>query len=364
MRHTFIDSFQKTLSRSFDRAYGGLKPKRISSLVPKHDVIDGKQYTAEDFYNHTKKYIDNPCAFYQDFQESGPLKLKPGSHPRQRKTTRLFPGRAMLFDSPVTTPWPENNLVPFRWYQQTRQRSKVMLLFIPGWGRTNQAVEEMMCFQLRQLGIDAGLLTKPFHQARTPMGSYSGEFFVSANIFWTIANFRQLIAETRQLVQYMRAHYDYVGLVGMSSGGFQACLTANCEALDFLFPFMTGSPTGSVVWNGIATQHIRQGLMQRGITETSLNKVWSIIDPGALAHNCKALHRKHYITIYDELVETKYQYRLWEAMGKPDKLELPVAHYSGAFATRQVISDVARFVNARTEASRRTTVRNEGSENE
>jgi hypothetical protein len=346
VQHSLSNVIKKAFARSFDHAYFRLKPKKNSVLVPEYDRLDGKAYTPDAFYDQMKVYFDNPCAFYQDFGGAGALNLRDGVHPNQRRTRgSIFPAKAMLFDSPVTTLWQENNLVPFKWYRHSSKRSEVMLLFVPGWGRSNQAIEEMMCAQLQQLGIDAGLLTKPYHQARTPAGSYSGEYFVSANIFWTVANFRQLVAEIRQLVQYMRNHYKYVGLFGMSSGGFQSCLAANCEPVDFLFPFMTGSPTGSVVWNGIATQHVRLSLMERGVDEATLNKVWSIIDPGVLAHHCKAVHRKHYITIYDELVATEYQYRLWEALGKADKLELPTAHYSGGLMARRVISDVARFVN-------------------
>ena len=111
----------------------------------------------------------------------------------------------------------------------------------------------------------------------------------------------------------------------MSSGGFQACLAANCEEVDFLSQFMTGSPNGSIVWHGIATQHVRRALVEKAIDEAALNKAWSIIDPRVLPHNCRAVHRKHHITLYDQLVGTEYQYRLWEALGRADKLELPSA---------------------------------------
>lgn len=336
---------QRILARTFDRVYHAIKPRRPSTTLLANDTFDGKVYGIDAFYEATEVFFDEPCAFYQSFGTPSTLNLRDGVHPNQRGLH--FPARAMVYDSPITTPWAENNLAPFRWFTRKSAPSKVLLLFVPGWGRTNQGIEELMCAQLCGKGIDVGLVTKPYHQARTPQGAYSGEYFISANIFWTVANFRQLVAELRLLVQFMRSHYEYIGLFGMSSGGFQSCLTANCETVDFLFPFMSGSPCGSIVWNGIATQEIRQELVEKGVGETDLNRAWSIIDPGVLAHNCRAKHLKHYITRYDELVATQYQYNLWEALGRAEKLELPAAHYSGGLMALKVVSDVADFVHQR-----------------
>src|SRR5262249_21419028 len=147
--------------------------------------------------------------------------------------------RLYLFDSPILTDYPENNHVPFKWFRGSQRQRSTILLFAPGWGRHSQNFEENMCARLVHHGIDAGLLTKPFHQQRTPAGARSGEYFISSNLFWTIANFRQFTAEIRLLVQYMRRRYDYVGLIGLSSGGFQAGLASDCEDVDFLFPVMT-----------------------------------------------------------------------------------------------------------------------------
>lgn len=340
-----MERTHRILARTFDRVYHATKPKRPSATLLESDTFDGKLYDIDTFYQTTQALFDLPCAFYQPFGTPSTLNLRDGLHPNQRGLH--LPARAMVYDSPIATPWVENNLAPFRWFSRKGALSRVLLLFVPGWGRTNQGIEELMCAQLCRKGIDVGLVTKPYHQARTPRGAYSGEYFISANIYWTVANFRQLVAELRLLLQYMRSHYEYIGLFGMSSGGFQSCLTANCEAVDFLFPFMSGSPCGSIVWHGIATQEIRRELVKKGIGETDLNKVWSIIDPGVLGHNCRAKHLKHYITRYDQLVATEYQCNLWEALGKAEKLELPVAHYSGGLMALKVVGDVADFVHQR-----------------
>jgi hypothetical protein len=219
-----------------------------------------------------------------------------------------------------------------------------MLLFAPGWGRHDQGFEEDMCARLAHHGIDAGLLTKPFHQQRTPAGSRSGEYFISPNLFWTIANFRQFTAEILLLLRHMRNHYKYVGLIGLSSGGFQAGLASDCEEVDFLFPAMTGSVMGSLTWHGLLTREIRHALELRGVTEADLNKLWSITDQAVLGRHCRARFRKQYISVYDRVVPTEYQMKLWEAYGKPDRSLMQSSHCSFYFSRHEVIDDIAQYV--------------------
>lgn len=292
------------------------------------------------------KYLDDPAAFFRDFRPAEGIRLRDGIHERER-CPPLAPFRRMLFDSPIRTAWPENDLVPFKSFRDERKPSRAILLFAPGWGRPSQSFEERWCFSLQKMGVDAGLLTVPYHQARTPRGSFSGEFWISANTFWTIANFRHFTAEIRLLLQYMRQHYEYVGLLGMSSGGFQAGLAANCEPVDFFFPLITGGNVGGIAWHGNITRYLRQDLERKGVDEVALSRVWSITDECVLARHCKAKYIKQYISLYDNTIPTRYQVALWEALGKPHKMDLPCGHFGLWFPSRRVLKDIADVVNAR-----------------
>jgi hypothetical protein len=307
------------------------------------DLFDGHKYTIDSFYESHRRYFDRPAEFFQTFRSSGTIDLRDGIHPNEQ-IVRDGVFQKMLFETPVRTEWPENNTVPFKWFTDRAKPSKTILLFIPGWGRSSQSFEEQMAERLLKMGVDVGLLTKPFHQARTPSGSYSGEYFISANVFWTIANFRQLVAEIRLLIQYMRAHYDHIGLLGMSSGGFQAGLAANCENVDFLFSLITGCHLGSITWNGRLTQYVRRDLERRGVNEQDLTKAWSITDQAVLGHNCRARYRKHYISLFDTVVPTEYQIKLWEVYGKSDRRDLRSSHYSVYFLLNSVVDDIGTFI--------------------
>jgi hypothetical protein len=143
-------------------------------------------------------------------------------------------------------------------------------------------------------------MTKPYHQARAPEGSFSGEYFISANLFWTIANFRQCVSEIRAVLRHMRPRYETIGLFGMSSGGFQAGLAATCEPVDFHFPFITGCQLGSITWHGLITQYVRRDLERKGVDEASLNRVWSITDLDVVGRFSQARHVRHSIANGDQ----------------------------------------------------------------
>jgi hypothetical protein len=306
------------------------------------DLFDGRAYSIDEFYRLSSPYFDRPADFFRDFAGPEGLRLQDTGETvlpnRLKGLARLY-----QFDSPVQTEYPENNVVPFKWFR-AQERSSTILLFAPGWGRHDQGFEEDMCERLANHRIDAGLLTKPFHQQRTPAGSRSGEYFISSNLFWTIANFRQFTAEIRLLLRYMRSYYKYVGLIGLSSGGFQAGLASDCEEVDFLFPVMTGSVVGSLTWHGLLTRQIRRAFERRGVSEADLNKVWSITDQAILGRHCRAKFRKQYISLYDRVVPTEYQMNLWEAYGKPDRFLLPASHCSFYFSRHAVIDDIADYV--------------------
>ncbi len=202
--------------------------------------------------------------------------------------------------------------------QNHRNRSNVIILFAPGWARQNQKAEEKFCLKLLENVVDAGLLTIPFHQARTPKECiYSGEYFISGNIFWTSMNFRHFVAEIRLLIRYMRNYYDYVGIIGQSSGGFQSGCAITSEEVDFHFPFITGAQLGSIVWSGIITKYVRKDVINiRKYTEQELNLAWALGDQEYIGHHCKAKYIKHYISKYDMTVKPQFQNRLWEIYGK------------------------------------------------
>jgi hypothetical protein len=333
----------EAFARLFERccvAVGRAGPCRVRR---EPDLFDGRVFTIDEFYAWTQTFADAPWRFFRAFAAPGAPNLRPRGAGAER---RVGPGtaQAMVFDSPVATEWPENNLVPFTWFRRRDEPSPAIVLLVPGWARPTQSFEERMCARFLARGVDAGLLTAPFHQARAPRGSRSGEFFISANVFWTIANFRQFVSEIRLLVQHMRRAYRWVGLLGMSSGGFQAGVASDCEDIDFLLSVVTGCRLGAIAWHGALTTGIRRQLEHQGVGEDDLTRAWSIGDQAFLGRHCRARYRKHYIARHDRVVPTCYQRDLWDVYGRPDRVDLPASHYSTYFFLDFIVDDAAAFI--------------------
>jgi hypothetical protein len=157
-------------------------------------------------------------------------------------------------------------------------------------------------------------------------------------------NFRQFVAEIRFLIHHFRKKYKRIGIIGMSSGGFQAGLTINVEPVDFYFPIITAAKLGTLTWQSIFTRYIKQELITKGIDEDQLNKAWAITDQLYLGHNCKAKYIQQFISLYDEAVATKCQYLLNDIYHHPDTVEMKCGHSSVIFYFHTIAREIIQSV--------------------
>jgi len=325
---------RELFARGFERAIYLLTPKRTCRLTLDPDPFDGRTFTIDAFYDWVSQFFDRPADFFRDFLDGASLAL------------RLADGesggarRAFTFDSPVAGRFAENARVPLLWFRAPRPARAVALL-VPGWSRPDRRLEERWCRALAAAGIDVLLLTVPYHLERAPAGTWSGEYFISHNVFWTVANFRQLVAEIRALVRLVRADYDRVALIGVSSGGFQAGLATLGEDVDYLFPIMTGAELGAIMWESLLTHEVKAAMIGRGISRDALSRAWSITDMAVVGRHTRARRVRQYVTLYDAIMPLRYQERLWEVYGDPPRVDLPTSHYSVVFALPRVLRDIA-----------------------
>ena len=319
-----------------DKVYDYFTIKRKCSVVLEDDLFDDKRYSIDEFYNYVQPFFNKPELFYTTL-----------TAPSENDIIKLYANEnnvtVFTYPSPVVTNWNENNKAYFKLFSRN-QNADTLLLFAPGWARKDLNAESKFCQQLLGNGIDSCLLVKPFHQERTPTNLYSGELFISAHIFLTIMNFRQFVAEIRFLIHHFRQQYKYIGMIGMSSGGFQAGLAIDVEPVDFYFPIITGARLGSLTWESIFTKYIKKELMQKGVDKEQLNKAWAITDQFYLGHNCKAKYIKQFISLYDEAVCTKYQYLLNDIYKNPDVVEMKCAHSSVIFYFDKIAEEITKAV--------------------
>ncbi|MEI7474784.1 MAG: alpha/beta hydrolase family protein [bacterium] len=327
----------KYFSQLIDNLYQEVSHKKTCSLLFEKEEFDGKVYSNESFYEYTKQYFNSPQKFYLKSENPDYIfSLKKVSDTNQFSQ--------FSFDSPYSTRFEENKKSYFKLFNASN--SDVLLIFSPGWARPNLNVEIDFCVKMMNSGINCLLPTIPFHQERTPKGFYSGELFISANQLFTVANFRQYVAELRNIVSYYRDKYDKIGFVGMSSGGFQAGLLTTVEEVDFYFPFITGAELSTITWNGTLTKYVKKDLINKNITEKELGIIWAIADQKYLGQNCKARYIKQYISKYDEVVPTPNQFALNNIYNNPPTFLINSAHTSVFFSLNKIIKDMTKELKA------------------
>jgi len=133
---------------------------------------------------------------------------------------------------------------------------------------------------LARFGISALRMSLPYHDLRMPAELTRADYIVSSNIARTVQACRQAVLDARRAIAWLALQgYERIGILGTSLGSCLAMLTTahepriRAQALNHISPWFA-----DVVWRGLSTQHVRQGL--EGHVELSqLRELWRPISP-------------------------------------------------------------------------------------
>jgi len=186
-------------------------------------------------------------------------------------------GDLLKFTSAVATPYPENNLVHAQWFPAKDAKTAVVVL--PHWN-ASFGQHGGLCKGLRKLGMSALRLSLPYHDFRMPAELQRADYAVSANVARTVDATRQAVIDTRSCADWLQQQgYDRIGIVGTSLGSCYAFLASAHDPRFRVNVFNhCSSHFADVVWTGLSTQHIRQG-MEEHIDVDRLREVWSAVSP-------------------------------------------------------------------------------------
>jgi hypothetical protein len=208
-----------------------------------------------------------------------------------------YDGRWVSFASPLQSPYPENNTVHARYFpvtrpsrngrlngsgsdQVSRARGRAVLV-LPQW---NADVEGHVgvCRLLNRVGIAALRLSLPYHDRRMLAGFERADFLVSANIGRTLHAMIQAVVDSRAAIDWLvQQGYDRIGIVGTSVGSCIAFLAVvHDQRLRASVHLHVSSYFGDVVWEGLTTRHVRQGL-ETALTREEVRRAWLLISPNS-----------------------------------------------------------------------------------
>ena len=245
-------------------------------------------------------------------------------------------GKLLRFTSPVHTPYPENNVVHGQWFpaQHKSGRKRCAAVVLPHWN-ASAGQHGALCRGMAKLGISALRISLPYHDYRMPAELQRADYAVSSNIGRTIDATRQAVIDVRACADWLQSQgYDRIGIVGTSLGSCYAYL-ASAHDERFRVNVFNHCSTyfADVVWEGLSTRHIREGL-ESEITLERLRDAWMAISPpnyrdlyASQPKKSKFIYAKYDTTFPPHLSEQVVQHAR-ESNLDHEVVVMPCGHYT------------------------------------
>ncbi len=208
----------------------------------------------------------------------------------------------LRFTSAVHSPYPGNNTVHAQWFPGKStvfepKPGKKAIIVLPHWN-ASAGQHVALCRGISFLGISVLRLSLPYHDYRMPPETLRADYAVSSNVGRTIDATRQAVIDVRSCLDWFQQQgYERLGIVGTSLGSCYAFLaSAHDDRLAVNVFNHCSTKFADVVWTGLSTQHIRQG-MEPVIGLDRLREVWAAVTPAHYIHKF-AEKRKKSLLIY------------------------------------------------------------------
>jgi len=269
------------------------------------------------------------------------------------------PGERMVtFESGVTTPHGENNIVYARYFPATPKpradgtRAARRAVVVTAQWNADEDGHVGLCRLLQRIGISALRMTLPYHDRRRPPGLERADYLVSSNVAQTLQVCRQAVVDMRRGVAWLdQQGYERIGLLGTSIGSCLSMLTGTHEPLVKAMALNHVSPWfADVVWEGLSTAHVRAG-MEGHIDLPRLREMWRPISPQSYMHRIANRPSLLVYALYDlsfPLHLSRDVAREFKKHNPPTRIRvLPCGHYTTGVAPFKYLDGyyLARFLH-------------------
>lgn len=237
------------------------------------------------------------------------------------------------FSSPVSSAWPENDVVPGKLYPAGRvglggERKGPAILLLHGWNGEQgyRYLFPLLARQFRRRGMTVAMIELPYHGRRKPR---SGRLrnFLSGDIAHMMAGTRQAISDIRAMITWLHTQgYGPIALWGVSLGawlgGLVACVEDRLRAAVLLTPVPN---LEEAIENLAFCRHIRASMEGREISAAALNLT---------AHRPRLAPENILIvqSLYDLFASSNSVDELWMSWGRPEIWRVKHGHISVLFS--------------------------------
>lgn len=244
-----------------------------------------------------------------------------------------FDGELLQFRAPLETGFPEVARGRARLFESPRADGRAVVV-VPQWN-ADVSSHVQACRILNRFGMTALRLTLPYHEARKPAGMLRADPMVSPVLGRTLQSIRLAVLEVRQLAGWLLERgYRRVGLLGSSLGSCIGFLTLAHEprlraaALNHVAAWFA-----DVVWEGLATRHVRDSLDPH-VDHELLRRCWAPISPAPYVGRLAGTGQRLLMVSgrYDSTFLPSHSRPLVEALREHDvgfrRVVLPCGHYT------------------------------------
>jgi pimeloyl-ACP methyl ester carboxylesterase len=242
----------------------------------------------------------------------------------------------LRFTSAVDSPHPLNNTVHARYFPANPRfkRGHKAVVVLPHWNASPQQ-HVALCEAIAKLGISTLRISLPYHDRRMPPPLTRADYAVSSNIGRTLDATRQAVIDVRSCYDWLQQRgYTDLGIVGTSLGSCYAFLAAAHDPRIRVNVFNHCSTYfADVVWTGLSTRHIRQGIEEH-IDVDRLRAAWDCISPVHYMDRFASLQKRSFFlyATYDTTFLPEFSRQVLEHIRQRDVdhklVVMPCGHYT------------------------------------
>lgn len=240
----------------------------------------------------------------------------------------------LTWRSAIDTTSHENNIARALHFPHKKDR-KAAVVVLPHWNARAGTYFDL-CQWFNRVGVTALRLTLPYHEERMPPELERADYLVAPNVGRTLQSLRQSVLDTRAAVRWLKQEgYQRVGVVGTSIGsciGFFAFV--HDETIDAaVFNHVSGY-VADVVWEGLSTYHVKEGL-ENDVSLEELREYWMPISPMAYMEklrDSKPRPQRYIFTKYDLTFPYHLSREMMDEIEKTGvehiQTQIPCGHYT------------------------------------
>ena len=281
----------------------------------------------EFFRRYTKQVAADSDAFFH-LPEISDYKIQKSKLDAQPATLELS------WTSAIKTTSAENNTARARFFPVDKDKKSAVVI-LPHWNAKAGSYFDL-CKVFNRVGVSALRLTLPYHEERMPPELERADYLVAPNVGRTLQSLRQSVLDTRAAVRWLKQEgYERVGIAGTSIGScvgfFAFAHDASIDAA--VFNHVSGY-VADVVWQGLSTYHVKQGL-ENDISLDDLREFWLPISPMVYMEKLAQMPprpQRYIYTLYDLTFPVDLSRDMMRALQthniKHDAVKIPCGHYT------------------------------------